>query len=477
MRSRSKYLALFFLLPAGAIAAPPGFSTLSTPAKKCLDVHWPDYQGMKDGGRVQVWDCNDGDHQMWKMEGGRVVTPNGLCLDYAWPDREKDGCVVQTLPCNAGPNQTFTRDGDRLVTPNGKCLDVHGPAAATNGGRIQLWSCNGGDNQRWFSRAEPKPTLAATDIPGLYDAVNPSWQDTLTVSADGKIRRGKGHSGTWSLAGTTVTLAWASGRPTILKLSTPGKFEDSSGFSITKRPAPAWLAGDYDAVHSAWRDIVSIGAEGGFRRANGDAGKWTFDGKTLALHWANGALDVTALKSEGAFVIKGFNLTKRPVTVITSIPVTPGRVPAEIPGVYDGAHPHWGDAVIISANGRYQRGNGDPGSWTFDGTTLTLTWDNWGPEPVKVAGAGKFSNGSFTITKRPPPAWLIGTYQGSHSHWGDSVTLAADGTYKRGNGDGGKWSFDGTTLVLHWTVWGDEAVTLQSEGRFANNNGFSLAKR
>jgi hypothetical protein len=152
------------------------------------------------------------------------------------------------------------------------------------------------------------------------------------------------------------------------------------------------------------------------------------------------------------------------------------RVPAEIPGVYDAVHPQWRDTVIISADGTYHRGNGDPGKWRFDGTTLTLHWTNWGPEPVRTQGPGRFTDHGFTITKRPPPAWLIGEYDGVHPQWRDSVTLAADGTHRRGNGDPGKWSFDGKTLVLHWTNWGDEPVVMQSEGRFTDH-GFTLTKR
>src|SRR5262245_10135868 len=75
------------------------------------------------------------------------------------------------------------------------------------------------------------------------------------------------------------------------------------------------------------------------------------------------------------------------------------------------------------------------------------------------------------------PCHVVGTYDASHPHWGDSVIIQADGTYHRGNGDPGKWSFDGKTLTLHWTQWGPEPVVMQAPGRFASAGGFTLTRR
>jgi hypothetical protein len=327
-----------------------------------------------------------------------------------------------------------------------------------------------------------------TGVPGLYDADNPVWQDTLTVSDDGKFRRGKGHAGKWTFDGAALTLVWNSGRPTVLKLMAPGKFADKS-FTLAKRPPPDWLEGQYDAVHDQWRDRMTISADGVFARSSGEGGTWSFDGTLLVLHWTKGGTDTASVRSPGKLGAKGFTLAKRPVTIPPPVedrpisqPSAPETVPSEvvrqdIPGIYDGSHPHWGDSVIISNDGRYRRGNGDPGKWTFDGTTLALTWDNWGSEPVSVVSAGKFSNGSFTLTKRPPPAWFLGDYDAVHPHWSDVLTLLADGKVKRAGADAGQWSFDGATLVFHWPGWGDEPVSFQSEGKFSNTGGFSVTKR
>ena len=79
-----------------------------------------------------------------------------------------------------------------------------------------------------------------------------------------------------------------------------------------------------------------------------------------------------------------------------------------------------------------------------------------------------------------PPAPVVafnpaGVWHGVHPHWSDDVIINADGTYHRGNGDPGNWTFDGRTLTLNWTHWGPEPVVLQGDGSFASSTGgFSL---
>ena len=79
-----------------------------------------------------------------------------------------------------------------------------------------------------------------------------------------------------------------------------------------------------------------------------------------------------------------------------------------------------------------------------------------------------------TVTPAAVPP-LAGTWQGAHPHWRDTVILNADGTYRRGNGDPGRWAYDGQTLLLNWQNWGTEILTRQTDGRFrAAGNGFTL---
>jgi len=70
---------------------------------------------------------------------------------------------------------------------------------------------------------------------------------------------------------------------------------------------------------------------------------------------------------------------------------------------------------------------------------------------------------------------VVGTFAGVHPHWRDTVTIRANGTYARGNGDPGRWHIEGQTLVLDWARWGAERLELQPDGSFrAASNGFTL---
>lgn len=75
----------------------------------------------------------------------------------------------------------------------------------------------------------------------------------------------------------------------------------------------------------------------------------------------------------------------------------------------------------------------------------------------------------------PAPTLTAGRYRASHPHWGGFVTINADRTYARDNGDPGTWTYDGTTLVLAWRNWAPESLTRQADGSFrAAANGFTL---
>lgn len=93
-------------------------------------------------------------------------------------------------------------------------------------------------------------------------------------------------------------------------------------------------------------------------------------------------------------------LERRPLPT-PPLPVVVTPAAAGLVGVYEGVHPHWRDRVILSNDGTYRRATGDAGHWTFDGKTLVLGWDSWGPEYLEVRGPGHFvarSNG-FTLRR------------------------------------------------------------------------------
>ena len=136
----------------GLICGPlPPIRIRSGPGK-CLDVHAPDQ--LKNGARVQVWDCNIQDQQDWHVVDRALVTRNGKCLDVHAPDQYTNGGKVQIWDCNGAPQQQWTLLPDRtLRSAAGKCLDVHAPEQLMNGGRVQVWDCNPAvTQQHWLFR-------------------------------------------------------------------------------------------------------------------------------------------------------------------------------------------------------------------------------------------------------------------------------------------------------------------------------------
>lgn len=92
---------------------------------------------------------------------------------------------------------------------------------------------------------------------------------------------------------------------------------------------------------------------------------------------------------------------------------------------------------------------------------------------IEVYGRG----GAPSAAAAQVPAALVGTYRARHPHWSGSVTLRADGSYARENGDPGTWSFDGRVLTLAWQNWGAERLTDRGGGRYvAESNGFELMR-
>jgi hypothetical protein len=125
------------------------FRSLRSEGGKCLDVHIEDL--VKDGGRVQIWKCNNEIQQRWKFDNkGRLVNESGKCLDIHVQDLKKDGGKVQIWECNDQIQQQWKLDKKgRLVSKGGKCLDVEINEINKDGGKVQIWECNDQIQQRW----------------------------------------------------------------------------------------------------------------------------------------------------------------------------------------------------------------------------------------------------------------------------------------------------------------------------------------
>jgi len=119
-------------------------------AGKCLDVERTEQ--LKNGGRVQVWDCNDSDQQAW-IAGSRSTfrTKNGKCLDVHAPDQNNNGGRVQIWDCNQSSQQDWIggNAGPIKLNHSTMCLDVEASQQNVNGAKVQIWKCNGSVQQRW----------------------------------------------------------------------------------------------------------------------------------------------------------------------------------------------------------------------------------------------------------------------------------------------------------------------------------------
>ena len=124
------------------------YRSLRNEGGKCLDVHLEDLA--INGGRVQIWDCNNEIQQRWKFDKGRLMNEGGKCLDVHVVDLKKDGGKVQIWDCNTEIQQQWKFDNKgRLVNGGGKCLDIHIEDLNKNGGKVQIWECRDATNQRW----------------------------------------------------------------------------------------------------------------------------------------------------------------------------------------------------------------------------------------------------------------------------------------------------------------------------------------
>jgi len=119
-------------------------------AGKCLDVERTEQ--LKNGGRVQVWDCTDSDQQAWFLSGSSLTirTKNGKCLDVPPPDRNNNGGRVQIWDCNQSIQQDWSGHAPSIkLNHTEMCLDVEASQQNVNGAKVQIWKCNGSVQQRW----------------------------------------------------------------------------------------------------------------------------------------------------------------------------------------------------------------------------------------------------------------------------------------------------------------------------------------
>lgn len=180
---------------------------------------------------------------------------------------------------------------------------------------------------------------------------------------------------------------------------------------LLPRPHPhsGWQAAQAEVIGSwAWfnRVTVLLQPDSTAVGSNGELGTWRVANpqtRQYVISWRAGWIDTVTLSPDGS-TLQGWNQHgtrvfghRRGGAVTTGA----GGDRASLLGAFEGVHPHWRDVVILSADGTYRRATGDAGRWTFDGTTLTLSWEHWGPEFLQLRGPGFFvaDRNGFTLRK------------------------------------------------------------------------------
>lgn len=220
----------------------------------------------------------------------------------------------------------------------------------------------------------------------------------------------------WIIDGTNGAYPVLSSVPTIYSKTSPKP--DST--------TAALIAGTYTAVNKNWNDTITLTADGSFKRTTGgDGGTWSFDGKRLILRWTKWTPEILSQIATDSFSCKAYKFT-----------------------------------LIKSSAANI-------GSTTIETTAQVSSNTSTSTTTITQVGTG-------TITGLPLGQYdaVAGSYLAEHKDWTDTITLFADGTFKRDNGETGTFTFKGTKLVLVWankttiTLYGNITVFVAPSVRF-----------
>ena len=333
--------------------------------------------------------------------------------------------------------------------------------------------------------------LRTDDGPGKRANLNGTLLDNLNNMVEDKINRLYRR---WVIDGTNGGYPVLSSKPTIYS-NTPQKPDTL----VAKQ-----IAGDYLGENKQWTDNITLNADGTFKRANGgDGGNWQFNGKRLILLWSKWEPEFLEQKSPTIFSsnVYDFKLTRSGTTQLDNKPDS--ETAKKIAGVYSAEHRYWNDNITINADGTFKKAaDGDSGTWSFDGKKLILKWSKWAPEILEQKADGSFSSTIYRFklvrsaasaseisTADIVPAadkpdaktakMIAGVYYAQHKNWTSTVTINANGTFKRdSNGDGGTWTcVDGRTLVLKWYKSAPETLMKSATGFYCPAYKFTLRQR
>lgn len=114
---------------------------------RCLEV-----RHVAPGGVVRMADCG-GARQRWSLRADGLLTladrPD-LCLDLR-EGKDARGTPVMLFPCHGGPSQVWRVEGGRVLSAGGHCLEVKG-GHEVRGALVQIGGCGNGRHQQWSAR-------------------------------------------------------------------------------------------------------------------------------------------------------------------------------------------------------------------------------------------------------------------------------------------------------------------------------------
>ena len=146
-------VSTLLIAPTGTASASPDQPIISHHDGRCLDVDIS--SPVRNGTRVQVWDCNGQRNQRWTYFSDRTIRSSydGRCLDLDVGAPVGNGTRIQVWDCNGWSNQQWflwTNEPPILSAFQFMCLDEDISSPTHNGTRVQAWQCNTWPNQRWY---------------------------------------------------------------------------------------------------------------------------------------------------------------------------------------------------------------------------------------------------------------------------------------------------------------------------------------
>jgi hypothetical protein len=282
----------------------------------------------------------------------------------------------------------------------------------------------------------------------------------------------------WIIDGTNGGYPVLSSKPTVY----------NSGPEKPDAAAAKKIAGQYLGIQTKWNDTITFGSDGTFKRSlGGDGGTWAYDGTRIILKWTKWAPEILKEKPSGEFSSNVYPFTLTRTDTLSTAAKPDAATAKRFAGQYSAQHKaDWSGTMLINADGTFKVvEGGDGGTWSFDGKQLILSWSRWAPEILQMKSDTLFSSSmyKFTLTRTGAPASTSdtsdkpvsadvkkysGTYYAVHKDWTDTLTLSTDGTFKRGNGDGGTWTYAKRKLVLKWSKTGTEETLITSAYGFSS---------